>query len=106
MDKIQVKQGAFGFGYKFSEVPTEWAAQVADAWVSVWVPGDPSTIILQKQCALDNDEYWLMLVEGDIDADPGIYYWELARFEDGVKLDPTFTGEFEILESAGAPEVT
>jgi len=103
MEKMSIKQGAFGFGYKFVDIPDEWVALEVDVWFSAWKPGDPSDIICQKECELNGGYYWLTLEEGDIDADPGVYYYEVARYEDGEMLDPSFTGELEILESAGAP---
>lgn len=103
MEKINVKQGAFGFGYKFIDIPDEWVEEEAVVWFSCWKPGDPSTIICQKECELNGGYFWLMVEEGDFDADSGIYYYEVARYEDGTVLDPSFTGELEILESAGVP---
>jgi hypothetical protein len=103
MEKINIKQGAFGFGYRFVGVPDEWVQEEAEVWFSCWKPGDPTEIICQKECELILPSYWLQVEEGDFDADPGIYHYEIARYEDGVMLDPSFTGELEILESAGAP---
>lgn len=103
MEKMSVKQGAFGFGYEFVGIPDEWVSEVAEVWFSAWKPGDPTDIICQKQCELNGGKYWLMVEDGDFDEDPGIYYYEVARYEDGLMLDPSYTGELEILETAGVP---
>jgi hypothetical protein len=103
MEKINVKQKSFGFTYTFEGVPVEWVDDDATVWFTAWTPGDPSEIICQKECSLVDGYYRLEVEEGDFEADPGIYSYELARYEDGVILDPTFTGELEILETAGAP---
>lgn len=104
MDKMQIKQKAFGIEFKFLDTPEDWTEDEAEVWFSAWHPGDPTSIILQKQCELRAANYWLVVEAGDFDdTPPGIYYYELARYEEEVKLDPTFTGELEILESAGVP---
>lgn len=104
MDKISVKQNTFGISYMFTNTPDAWLiVDEEDIWFTVWSPGDPETIICQKHCTFQDDHFWITLIEGDFDAIPGIYYWELAHYEDGVKRDPTFTGELEILESPQMP---
>ena len=103
MEKIYIKQGAFGFGYKFIDIPDEWVTAAAEVWFSAWKPGDPKTIICRKACELNGGYYWLNVIQGDFEADPGIYYYDVARYGVGTMLDPSFTGELEILESAGAP---
>jgi len=103
MEKMYIKQGAFGFGYEFVGIPDEWVEEEAEVWFTAWNPGDPTEKVCQKQCEFNSEKFWLMVEEGDFDASPGIYYYEVACYEDGVMLDPSFTGELEILESAGAP---
>ena len=103
MEKINIKQGAFGFGYKFIGIPDEWSVAEANVWFSAWDPGNPAEIICQKACELSHGYYWLNIVKGDFDANPGVYHYEIARYEEDTMLDPSFTGELEILESAGAP---
>lgn len=103
MEKMSIKQGAFGYRYKFVGIPDEWIEEEVEVWFSAWKPGHPKDIICQKVCILEEGEYWLMVEDGDFEDDPGIYYYEVARYEEGTMLDASYTGELEILETAGAP---
>lgn len=100
MDEITIKKGAFGEPVlTFEDTPAYWTDNV---YFVVWPPGDPDNPILQEACTLSGGKWTYTIQKGDFD-DVGEYYWELAQFEDTVKLEPTCTGHLVVTEGPGEP---